>query len=249
MLTEDRLNRIISMVNRSGSVTTTDLVRELNTSESTIRRDLTYLDRRKDLVKVRGGAIAAPSAYGTRDDEVVLRKNRSIEEKQLIGRYAAGLIEDDDFVFLDAGTTTELMIPFLRTTSAVFVTNSPSHAMKLSGLNHTVYILGGEFKATTEAIVGEEAVESLLRYNFTKGFFGANGVHKSIGFTTPEVHESMVKRSAMSRCRRCYVLADHTKLGNVYSVSFGDFYSAEVITDRATDDYINESSVTEAGKL
>ncbi len=248
MLTEERLKRILSIVNETGSVTITDLVKELSTSESTIRRDLAYLDRRRDLVKVRGGAVAISRSYGTRDDDVLSRKSRSIEAKRRIAIYAASLIGDEDFVFIDAGTTTELMIPHISNHRAKFVTNSLSHAMKLAELDFTVYILGGEFKNTTEAIVGEEAIASLSKYNFTKGFFGTNGVHKEMGFTTPEVRESLIKRTAMSRCQRCYILADHTKLGSVYSVTFGDYLSAEVLTDSATDGFKDEATITEVGK-
>ena len=85
-----------------------------------------------------------------------------------IARYAAGLVEPNDFVYLDAGTTTELMIDYLTEKDITFVTNAVSHARKLSMAGYTTYILGGEFKATTEAIVGDEAIESLQKYNFTK---------------------------------------------------------------------------------
>ena len=245
MLTEDRLNRIIAMVNQSGSVTTTQLMRELDSSESTIRRDLAVLDRKKDLIKVRGGAIAIHGTYGTKDDEVVLRKSRSIEEKRRIAAYAAGLITDEDFVFLDAGTTTELLIPFIRAHKAIFVTNALSHAMKLSEQGLSVYILGGAFKNTTEAIVGEEAIASLTKYNFTKGFFGTNGVHREKGFTTPEIRESQLKGYAMKKCRQCYVLADHTKLDRIFAITFGDYESATVVTDQADGVYTNDHNVTE----
>ena len=194
MLTEERLEKITSLVNASGSVTIDYLVKELDTSESTIRRDLAVLHDEGRLKKVRGGAIAAKNAYGTQDDRVSFRKEQHIAEKIMIGQKAAERITDSDFVFIDAGTTTERMIPYIKSREAVFVTNALSHAMKLSEMDLTVYILGGAFKNTTEAIVGEEAISSLRKYNFTKGFFGTNGVTVDAGFTTPEVRESMLKR-------------------------------------------------------
>lgn len=84
-------------------------------------------------------------------------------------------MEPDDFVYLDAGTTTEYMIPFLTEKSAVFVTNAVSHALQLTENGFRVILIGGELKAATEAIVGNEAYVNLQKYNFTKGFFERTG--------------------------------------------------------------------------
>lgn len=65
------------------------------------------------------------------------------------------------------------MIDYIANRQAVFVTNAIGHAKKLAEHGCKVYILGGEFKAVTEAIVGEEAVFTLDKYNFTKGFLGS----------------------------------------------------------------------------
>lgn len=86
------------------------------------------------------------------------------------------------------------MIDYITERQAIFVTNAITHAKKLADRGCSVYILGGEFKAVTEAIVGEEAVVTLDKYNFTKGFWGANGVSLQRGYSTPELKEALVKR-------------------------------------------------------
>ena len=68
------------------------------------------------------------------------------EEKIEIARYAAALIKDQDVVYMDAGTTTELMIDYITAKNVIFVTNSFAHAKHLSQKGYTTYILGGEFK-------------------------------------------------------------------------------------------------------
>lgn len=73
-------------------------------------------------------------------------------------------------MYIDAGTTTELMIDFLTEKGAVYITNGISHARKLMNAGYRVFLLGGEMKAVTEAIIGEDALENLEKYNFTKGF-------------------------------------------------------------------------------
>ena len=110
------------------------------------------------------------------------------------------------------------------------MTNAISHAKRLAERGFTVYLLGGEFKAITEAIVGEEAVATLSKYNFTKGFWGANGVSIQKGYSTPELNEAMVKKKSMENCKECYVLADDSKFNQISSVTFAPFESASVIT-------------------
>ena len=86
----------------------------------------------------------------------------------------------------------------------------------------------------TEAIVGEEAVSSVEKYNFTKGFWGANGISMQRGFSTPELKEALVKKRSMENCRECYILADDSKFNQISSVTFAPFESAKVITTGLT---------------
>ena len=236
MLTEERFAKILSILESMGSVTVQQLMTELNASESTIRRDLNALDANGQLTKVHGGAILKTMAYSTKDDNVVSRKEKNRDAKNKIAKYAAEQIAPGDFVYLDAGTTTELMIDYLTEKDITFVTNAVSHARKLSMAGYTTYILGGEFKATTEAIVGDEAIESLQKYNFTKGFWGTNGVHQKLGFSTPDVKEAKVKEVAMKHCAKRYVLCDSSKFSQISCVKFGEFAKTCIITTHILDE-------------
>ena len=174
------------------------------------------------------------------------RKEINREEKIEIARYAAALIKDQDVVYMDAGTTTELMIDYITAKNVIFVTNSFAHAKHLSQKGYTTYILGGEFKPVTEAIVGEEAIISLDKYNFTKGFWGANGVTKGNGFTTPDVKEAMVKKKSMQKTKERYVLCDSSKFGEICSISFAEFKSARIITTKIeNNEYRGIKNITE----
>ena len=236
MLTEERFAKILSILESMGSVTVQQLMTELNASESTIRRDLNALDANGQLTKVHGGAILKTMVYSTKDDNVVSRKEKNRDAKNKIAKYAAEQIASGDFVYLDAGTTTELMIDYLTEKDITFVTNAVSHARKLSMAGYTTYILGGEFKATTEAIVGDEAIESLQKYNFTKGFWGTNGVHQKLGFSTPDVKEAKVKEVAMKHCAKRYVLCDSSKFSQISCVKFGEFAKTCIITTQILDE-------------
>ena len=94
-------------------------------------------------------------------------------------------------------------------------------------------LIGGELKGNTEAIVGEDAILQVKKYNFTKGFFGTNGITLKNGLTTPDVRESLLKKVAMDKTKRGerYILADSSKFGQISAVTFGNFEGIKVITN------------------
>lgn len=232
MLMEERLAQIVREVEKQQSITVQELMQILQTSESTIRRDLTTLHARGQIIKVHGGAIAVENAYYTKESSVHDRKELNKEEKIRIARYAASLIHSDDFVFLDAGTTTIHIIDFLEDKHTKFVTNGIENTQRLANKGFQVYILGGEYKINTEAIVGAEALKTLDQFNFTKGFWGANGISLSSGYSTPEIREGAIKTKAMARTRDCFIVGDSTKFDQISSVSFAAFDEANILTTK-----------------
>lgn len=249
MLTEERFNQILQLVEQKKTVTVLELAEHLNTSESTIRRDLTLLHSRGKLTKVHGGATAADMDYSTRDAGLAFRKERNVEEKKQIANYAASLIEMFDLVYIDAGTTTEKMLDFITEKKAVYVTDAAGHARKLARKGCEVYLLGGRFKAETEAVVGCEAVEGIRKYNFTKGFFGVNGISIKAGYATPDIEEAMVKQEALKKCSQAYILADTSKFDKVSPVTFGALSDAVILTTKLEKEKFREfTKILEAEK-
>lgn len=235
MLTETRQEEILRLVQERQSITVAELKDILQTSESTIRRDIIALDKEGRLTKVFGGAIALHTAQMVRQELSVGQKQElQAEEKRLIGQYAASLIEPDDCVYIDAGTTTGWMIEYIREPNATYVTNAFSHAKRLSQRGFHVILIGGEVKGVTEAIVGAEAVLNIQKYHFTKGFMGTNGIDDKAAFTTPDANEAMVKQVAMraTQSGHRYVLAVSTKFGSIYAVTYAGFDGATILTER-----------------
>lgn len=236
MLTEERHSIILEQVKQHKSVTLTELCELLGASESTIRRDLTTLDERGLIKKVHGGAISTDDrSLNLVEHDVESKSKLFTEEKIAIARYAASLVDDGDFVYIDAGTTTEKMIDFLPDKKVTFVTNAFVHAKKLAQRGFIVYIPAGEIKVTTEAIVGAECVSSLQGYNFTKSFIGANGISLSAGITTPDRNEASVKSAAVQNSKTIYILADHSKFNQIASVTFAQLGRVKIITDKLQD--------------
>ncbi len=246
MLAEDRMNEIVKLVQRNQSVTVVELTELLNASESTIRRDLLQLHKDGRLIKVHGGATAMEMNYQGKDNDFSIRNDLNREEKLKVAAFAAEMIDPDDFVYIDGGTTTGLLIDCITEKNATYITNAPDHAKWLVKKGcHNTYVLGGRLKDTTQVVIGAETVEALLKYNFTKGFFGTNGVHFESGFTTPEIEESLVKKTAFGQTRDRYILCDHTKFDQIAPVTFAKFEDAVIITDKILEAYTTYENIME----
>lgn len=232
MLTEKRYELILELLDRKRSVTVPEIKEMLGVSESTIRRDLNALDKAGRLTKVFGGAMSLEGMFNGNEPYVAQKMELQQEEKKKIAQYAARLIEQDDFVYLDAGTTTGFVLDYLPLCNATFVTNAVSHAKRLAASGKRVILVGGELKGITEAVVGSQAILTIQGYHFTKGFFGTNGVSKRHGYTTPDPNEALIKQTAMRQTEKSYILADSQKFGIVSSVTFGTFDGATIITEK-----------------
>lgn len=243
MLTQDRQSKILSILKEQGSVTVARLTEILSTSESTIRRDLTSLAKEGKLNKVHGGATALYQEFVSFEDNIDEKLKKNTEEKKEIAKYAASQIQDDDFVYVDAGTTTLLMTSFLTNSKATFVTNGIDHAKQLVKNGCTTVVLGGKLKQSTEAIIGIVAATNLQKYSFTKAFLGTNGISEKQGYTTPDTEEAMLKAVVMERSFVSYVLADSSKFNKVSAVSFGTLDTACIITDKCEVEKIKKKTV------
>ena len=243
MLQNERQEKILARLRQNGSVKVTVLAKDMDISESTIRRDINELDRRGRLKKVFGGAVAIHRDMRPVETDVAPRTLINIREKDIIAEYAASMINDNDFVYIDAGTTTEKMIDYLDKKSVTYVTNGITHAKKLIQRGFDAYVIGGLLRPSTEAVIGAAAIEAVQKYNFTKCFMGTNGIDTESGFTTPDIGEAAVKTAVMKKSYVSFVLADHTKFGLVSPVTFADIEEACVITDHLEGEHYRRYTV------
>ena len=237
MLAEERFALILEQLNEQRTVTVQQLCEALHTSESTIRRDLTELDRQGRLTKVHGGATLPDSRFLADEPTMEAKETLAVAEKRSIAAAAAALIAAEDFVFIDAGTTTLELVRALTGVAlkATYVTNGVAHARLLAQKGCRVYLPGGLLRPQTEAIVGAPAVSSIQQYNFTKAFMGANGVSPAEGFTTPDPEEASIKTAALQRARERWFLVDNTKFDMVYSAVIGDIGCGAILTNHCPD--------------
>ncbi len=238
MLTEERYSIITETVNREKSVGINTLCELLGASVSTVRRDLNALDEMGKIVKVHGGAVAVndeTTQLEPFERNVEEKSALFTEEKAAIAAFASQMIENGDFVFIDAGTTTAKLIELLPKRDATFVTNAFTNAKMLARRGFRVFLPGGEIKPSTEAIIGSECLMSLKKYNFTKCFLGANGISIKAGVTTPDINEARIKEAVIQNSSKSFILADHSKFDKVASVTFAQIFKVQIITDRIPD--------------
>lgn len=237
LLAEERFAMILDLLAQKRSATVLELCDALDASESTIRRDLTQLDRQGLLKKVHGGATLVGRTVLADEPPMAAREEQSVEEKRLIARAAAAMITEKDFIFLDAGSTTLALAAALEgpALQAAYVTNGIAHARMLVQKGCRTYLPGGQVRPITEAITGPETLAALQHYNFTKAFMGANGVSPAEGFTTPDPEEASIKTAALQRARERWFLVDNTKFDMVYSAVIGDIGCGAILTNHCPD--------------
>jgi DeoR family transcriptional regulator, fructose operon transcriptional repressor len=237
LLTPERHQLILQLLKERNIVKIQDLVELTNTSESTIRRDLSQLEDDKFLKRIHGGASRLQGKL--QEPSMIEKSSKNLQEKRLIAQYAANLIEEGDCIYLDAGSTVKEIIHFLSVKDIVVVTNGLMHITPLLEKGIPTYLIGGYAKQNTKAIIGRGALASLDLYRFDKCFMGVNGIHPQFGFTTPDQEEAMVKQKAISLSREAYVLADETKFSEISFSKISDIHEATIITNEISNETMN----------
>lgn len=207
----------------------------LGVSEVTIRRDLEELERRGVLERIHGGAI---SSRRLRSEPRYLEAMTShAEEKRDIGRAAAALVEPGDTLFFNGGTTTLEVFRHLDGPNLRVVTNHVGIPIEVGDRDLDLIVVGGQYRAPSNSLVGPFAVEALRRMHATKAFLGVEGISVRSGATTPSASEAEIARLMIERTRGDVILvADSSKMGAVadFVVTGLDEVTA-LVTDRGID--------------
>lgn len=212
MLTEQRKQLILGRLRADGQIVAASLSQELGLSEDTIRRDLRALAAEGLLQRVHGGALPASRALAS----FASRASVEPEGKRSIARTAAGLIQRDQLVFLDGGTTCQQLAralpPELR---ATVVTHSPTIAVELVDHPHVeVVLIGGRLFKHSVVAVGAAALAAISQIRADLYFMGVTGISPSSGLSTGDLEEAHIKRALMQQAAETWVLASAEKLNS-----------------------------------
>ncbi len=234
----ERRQWMVARARAAGRLDVAEAAGELGVAVETVRRDLTELEGAGFLRRVYGGAIPVDRVgfEGGLDRRAVGQR----AEKLRIAKLVVDLIEDAESVFLDEGSTCQIVAEIWQPTTPVTVVTAALASAQLlcaKGSHVTVVLLGGRIRHHTMATSDHWPIRMLSDHVIDLGVFGTNGVTVSRGLTVPDPAVGAVKSAAMASCRRSLLAADHTKVG---MDSFVRFANVADLTYLVTDGGIAE---------
>ena len=212
MIVEERRQKVIDLVSERGFVALGELAKQLQTSESTIRRDLDYLDEHGFVKRTHGGAVfLGDNAAGLPALEE--RSQRELDEKRQIAQAAAARINDGDAILLDGGTTTLEVARLLVGRRLQIVTNSlPIANLFASSRETDLVILGGYVYPKTGVALGPLTVKMMEDIHVQQTILSVGGVTAK-GLFNSNLLLVETERAMMRCADEVVVVADHTKIG------------------------------------
>ena len=219
-LVAERRRRIMETVQARGGASVEELAQALEVSPSTVRRDLIWLASRELISRTWGGGVSADALLlqRTTDVDLAKREGENPALKAAVAKAAAALVSDQDSILIDAGSTTELMVPHLLTKKQLTViTTSLSLAWDLRGRpNIELIVAGGHVQQRAASLVGMLAEQTIGQLYVDTAFVGARGLTPQEGLTNPVLEELPIKRLMLKVAKRSVALVDSTKWGCIY---------------------------------
>ena len=208
MYPQERYEKILSLIEKTGFVRAADLNKLFAVSSETIRRDLENLEKEGFVKRVHGGAILEKSnkiypAFNSRERE---HEN----EKQEIAEKALQFIKEGDSLALDCGTTTIELAKKIRKkfTTLTIITNSIKVLNELSHMNnYTIILAGGVFKNNEYSLFGDMTEENLGKFRADSAFISASGISLEEGITDLRIDELQTQKKMLEISKNKIILA------------------------------------------
>ena len=211
MLVDERRTKLLKKIEEKGFVSIQELVESLQTSESTVRRDLEYLDETsKQVRRTRGGA-----AYvGESITAFEVREDRALGQKQRIARVVADLIEPGELVLMDGGTTTLEVARALLGKPLQVVTNSmPIVGLFVNQPNIELIVIGGYVYPKTGVALGDLAVAMLKNVHARRLVMSVGGITEA-GLFNSNTLLVETERQMIAAAGEVIVVTDSSKFGH-----------------------------------
>lgn len=210
MLKEERYEKILKILDNENYISSHELAGRLFVSMPTIRRDLAYLEKKKQIVRSHGGARKINDEYMVMP--LAFRENVNHAEKRMLCEAANKLIKDDSIVFLDGSTTVlplaELISPKKNIT---VITNSIPISVLLAKRGIRTYSTCGELLENSMAYVGSFAEDFVRKFNIDICFFSSLGIDKNGTIVDNSLPETLLRNVVLSQSAKSVFLCDKTK--------------------------------------
>lgn len=216
----ERRQKILELLREQRTLKSADLADRFGVNQATVRRDLQALAEEFGVRLVHGGATILAAGANPVLDEVDLETKQvtNLEAKTQIAQKAAALIEDGDTIALNAGSTVELILDYLRpdVRSLTVLTLGLNIAWRAAKLRDvSLFVAGGYYRPSSQALIGPTAIHALAGLHVDKAFLGAVAVDIDAGWTHPSHTEVETNQLLVRNARRRYLVADSTKFGRV----------------------------------
>ena len=215
-------------------------------SSMTLRRDIEYLERAGEAIKVRGGARSMKFITTSMEEKFNLRLNENIDAKTQIAKIACREIETGRSIFLDSGTTMLKLAELMADQRVTVTTTGPNVALELIKKHFPIVnMVGGMLNRDNVSIAGSQAIRYLCDVNIDVAFIVPSGFSLQSGLTSGNFSECELKKFIVEKARKIVVLMDASKLDKNLPYTFCDFEKIDmIITDKPL-----PSSVEDAAKL
>lgn len=192
-----------------GRVTVSDLSSELDVTPVTARADLATLEQEGVLVRTHGGATLA------HHPKVFERIQTGKRQKEKIAKAAAEMIQDGDSVIISAGTTTALIPKYLLGKRDVHIVTNNTLLLNYARGNSQLHItlIGGEFRASEEGMVGPMALAAIDQFHVSKAFIGIDGASAKQGFTAYFLESAVLVRTMAEQADQVIAIGHSSKFG------------------------------------
>jgi ribose transport system substrate-binding protein len=210
MTTFERRQALLRYLKEQPGIKVTELAELLAVSEGTIRNDLTALQETNQVRRVRGGAVVVETSQPAPPDPI-----QNAAGKQRIARRAAEMVNDGEAIWLDAGTTVRVLVPFLAERQQLtIVTNGLRVALQLAEQSeHTVMLVGGRVGTDGLYTIGTGSEQLLDMVNIRTAFISGVGFTLEAGLTVLEYEDARLKSRVLNSAENVVALVDATKIG------------------------------------
>lgn len=233
MLTIERQEEILDILNKNKSATVEELASELYVSGATIRRDLRAMEKQGLIIRSHGGAM--PFKSSAEESAFSIREQANTNAKRTIANLAVRLIKNGDSVFLDSSSTVGLIIPLFNNFNYLSViTTGLRNALLLSQTNNVkIYITGGQIQNHSNSIIGTDTMDYISRIHANLTIISCTGIDLDHGVTDSSIEQAKLKQQMRKNSDKVAVLCDSTKFGKTFLCKDFDFNEIDyLITEK-----------------
>lgn len=248
MLQAERYQCIVSEVNKRGFISVDDLMKTINVSRSTLRRDLVELEQMNRLIRARGGAISIKNGT-SHEPEIEYRKGLQQEEKRRIAEAALSFVHERDTILLDSGTTTMELAKLLgRFNSLMVATYDLYIASELSTMNNiSLVVAGGMLRHKSNTMVGYFTEKVINEIHADRFFLSADAIDVDHGCMCYSIEEISVKKSMIGSAKEVVLLGDHTKFETIAFINVCSLNEIDTIITGSEIDPLRLARLREMG--